>query len=269
MACGAAARAGAAPTALDFYRQAIASMHDVPQPAFVSYSLSSESDGFDVRLGSIDHDLWLFIQDGSKPNVWTIQHRTRDYASAIRDEDGVAWYSDRAFFDPTWYGSLRALRDGMLDYQNRTAPIADATPDAVATSEYKTIAIESVMGEGIYGVDDRGATACANGDPGHALHLWSRQRNARHQLSDVVVDLNSMHLCMMRFGAPSAVGFSGYVEEHFADVGGYWMQTGGVIEGTLRAFGVAYHHGTWRYTIVGMSFPSAISPDAFLRPPNQ
>lgn len=234
-------------------------MRDLPQPAYVDYSLQSESDGFDVRLGTIDHQLWLYIEDGSTANAWHIEHRTRDYASSIRDENGTTWSSDRAFFDPTWYGSLRALRDGMLDYQNRTAPLADATPDAAATPAFKTIAVESVMGEGIYGVDDRGAAVCANGDPGHALHLWSRERNARHQLSDVIVDLSSMHFCMMRFGVPSAIGFSGYVEQHFAGVRGYWMQTGGVIEGTLRAFGIATHHGTWRYTVTAMTFPSYIA----------
>jgi len=241
-------------------------MRDVRQPAFVRYTLQSESDGFEIRLGSINHELWLYIQAGSTPNVWTIEHRTQDFASGIRDENGKAWYSERAFFDPTWYGSLRALRDGMLDYQNRTAPLAQASPDATPTPAFKTIAIESVMGEGIYGVDDRGPAACANGHAGHALHLWSRQRNARHQLSDVIVDLTSMHFCMMRFDVPAAVGFSGDVEEYFADAGGYWMQTGGVIEGSIRAFGIAVHSGRWRYTIGSMTFPTYITQYEIDRP---
>jgi len=241
-------------------------MRDVPQPAYVDYTLQSGSDGLTVRLGSIDHEVWLYIQDGIAPNAWHIEHRTRDYASSIRDENGKRWFSDRAFFDPTWYGSLRALRDGMLDYQNRTAPLAEATPDAGPTPEFKTIAIESVMGEGIYGVDDRGPAVCANGDAGHALHLWSRKRDAQHQLSDVIVDLTSMHFCTMRYHVPSGVGFSGDVEEHFADVGGYWMQTGGLIDGTLRAFGFAMHRGTWRYTVEAMTFPTYITAAQFDHP---
>jgi hypothetical protein len=268
-ACIGAAPVVVPPSALEFYRDAIANMRDMRQPAFVTYTVRSESDGLQIGLTSIEHLVWLQIGPGTTPNVWTIRHRTQDYSSAIVDEKGTAWLSQRSFFDPTWYGSLRALRDGMIGYQNRTKPLSGETPEPVAASGLKVIAIESVMGAGIYDVADRGAATCANGDPGHAMHLTSRERSSRHQLSDVIVDTRSMRFCMVRFGVPSIIGFRGYLEQNYADVGGYWMQTGGVLEGTLRVLGISTHHGTWRYTIDAMTFPREIPADAFQMPSMQ
>ncbi len=244
-------------------------MRDVRQPAFVDYVLTSRSDGLVVDLTAIRHEVWLQIGSGTTPNVWTIEHRTRDFESALTDESGRAWLSPRAFFDPTWYGSLRALRDGMFGYQNRTAPLLAETPAPDTTPDLKVIAVESVMGAGLYDVADRGEATCANGDAGHALHLRSRERSNRHQLTDVIVDLRSMRFCMVRFSLPSWIGFYGTLEQQYADVDGYWMQTGGVLDGTLRVFGISTHHGIWRYTLSAMTFPSQIPDDAFGLPSTQ
>jgi hypothetical protein len=203
------------------------------------------------------------------PTAWALHHRTDDYASEIVEADGRRLVSTRAFFDPTWYGAFRALRDGMLFYQKAEPPIsASATPTPGPAPDLRTIAVVQVIGTNIYSVVDTGAATCTNGDAGHALHLISRDENPRHQLADVVVDLRNMHFCTMRFNV-SESGFSGSVEQHYADVGGYWLQTDGIVESEVRTLGIRLNHGVWQYRLEDLAFPAAIPPETFLRPPDQ
>lgn len=102
-------------------------------------------------------------------------------------------------------------------------------------------------------------------DPGRALHLTSRTRDPNHQLSDVIIDMQSKRFCMIRFALREGLGFYGIAEEYYADVGGYWMQTGGLLDGTLRVFGISTYHGVWRYCLLDMQFPSALPSDTFAR----
>ena len=74
---------------------------------------------------------------------------------------------------------------------------------------------------------------------------------------------------MMRFGVRDAFGFHGIVEQHFADVGRYWTLTDGLIDGTLRFFGIATHHGIWRFRLDDITFPRSIPADVFVVPADQ
>jgi hypothetical protein len=109
------------------------------------------------------------------------------------------------------------------------APAPIQTPLA---SNLKTIAFINVMGPGIYNIQDRGAAGCSNGDPARALHLTARTSPEKHQLSDVLIDLNFMRFCMVRFIAPGNA--QRIVEFHYAMVAGFWMQTDGVVAVTWR-----------------------------------
>jgi hypothetical protein len=143
----------------------------------------------------------------------------------------------------------------MFDSQDPAPPRAAAAPPP--QTSLRTIAVAAVMGPGIYAVQDRGNAACSNGDPGRALHLASRERNPAHQLTDVVVDTRVTRFCMMRFADTSGFGFHGFLEQHYADVNGYWMQTDGLMDGTIRAFGISFHHGVWHYRLTDMRFAAA------------
>ncbi|MEO9026720.1 MAG: hypothetical protein ABI329_06640 [Candidatus Tumulicola sp.] len=165
------------PSAQAFYSSAVEAMRELPQPQYLEYAMQGESDGFAVSLLVIDHLVWLGIHRGSAPSTWHLRHRTDDYASEIRDESGTRYVTQRSFFDPTWYGTFRALRDGMLDYQDIERPVSTmATPAPTKTPDLRTIAVVRVMGTSIYRVADAGAATCSNGDPGHALRLTSRER---------------------------------------------------------------------------------------------
>ncbi|HET9392517.1 MAG TPA: hypothetical protein VFO29_03170 [Candidatus Rubrimentiphilum sp.] len=240
------------------------------QPTFETYNLHSRSDGLAVRLTIQNHYVWLGIHSGDEPSSWQIRHRTDDYASEIIDADGTRYVTGRSFFDPTWYGTYRALRDGMLNYQDVEVPVsARETPAPAAASTMRQIAAVHVMGPTIYRLLDRGEQACPNGSPGHALHTEARDRAPQHQLSDVVINLKTNEFCMLRFGVRDAFGFHGLVEQHFDDVGGYWTLTDGIIDGTFRVFGISTHHGVWHYTLDDIHYPRSIPAYVFIVPPFQ
>lgn len=246
-------------------------MRALPQPQYLTYTMEGDGDNLSIGLKVIRHLVWLEMTTGSAgfPSEWAIRHRTDDYASQITEADGRRLVSTRAFFDPTWYGAFRALRDGMLMYQRTDPPVsAYATPTPGPPSDLRTIAVVSVIGSDIYRVVDKGPATCTDGDPGQALHLISRERNPRHQLADVVVNLRNMHFCTMRFNI-SVSGFSGSVEQHYSTAGGYWLQTDGIIETGVRALGIMIGHGVWRYRLTQLSFPASIPAETFLRPPYQ
>jgi hypothetical protein len=260
-----------APSPEAFYSSAVDSMRALPQPQYLTYTMEGEGDNLSIGLRVIRHLVWLEMTTGPAefPSEWAIRHRTDDYASEITEYDGRRLVSSRAFFDPTWYGAFRALRDGMLMYQRPDLPVsAYATPTPGPSPDLRTIAVVSVIGSNIYRVVDKGAATCADGDSGHALHLISRDRDPRHQLADVVVNLRNMHFCTMRFNVSDS-GFSGSVEQHYRSVGGYWLQTDGVIETGVRALGILIGHGVWRYRLVQMSFPTSIPAQTFLPAPYQ
>ncbi len=250
-------------------------MRALRQPQYLTYTMEGDGAGLAISLRVIRHLVWLEMTTYSaarptEPTTWMLRHRTDDYASEIVEADGRRLVSTRAFFDPTWYGAFRALRDGMLFYQKAEPPVsAEATPTPGPSPDLRTIAVVEVIGTNIYSVLDKGASACANGDAGHALHLVSRDGSPRHQLADVVVDLRNMHFCMMRFNVSEPGGFGGSVEQHYADVGGYWLQTDGIIESNVRTLGIMVSHGVWRYRLEEITFPATIPAAAFLRPMDQ
>jgi pimeloyl-ACP methyl ester carboxylesterase len=263
------ARTQTASSARELYLKAIAVMEHLKQPPFVTYHLESKSDGLKGELSDTCHPC---MPAGNNVDHWMLWHRTWDYTTAILDEsNGARYVAHNASMDPTWYGTARALHTGMIHGINAyTIPEPSAHPiDPRATpapdTALKTISLISDIGPGIYNIEDRGSAACSNGDPGRALHLWSRERNQGHQLSDVIVDLQSMRFCMMRFGMSAAgpMGGNAYAEEHFGDVGGYWVETDGFVDGTLRVFGIKAMHGRWYYRLTDMQFPAALPDSTF------
>jgi hypothetical protein len=257
-------------SATALYAQAVRTMDFVEQPAYVAYTLEGHSDNIHVGLEVANHQVWLSFQHGSAPTSWAVQHRTQDFQSEVID--GTQRYvSGRSLFDPTWFGAYRALRDGMLGYQDAESArsslaVAEATP--TPDPNMHTIASVSAIGTGIYEVEDRGASACPNGDAGHAVHLIARHRDPHHQLTDAIVDLRSMRFCSIRYQW-NELWLTGIVEQHYADLGGYWMESGGSIEGKVKLFGIQAHHFLWKYTLSDMTFPAQIAPGTFVPNPSQ
>jgi hypothetical protein len=239
------------------YASALHAMNQLEQPAYVTYRLESSSEGLAVNLVSNSDGVWLGIHGGTEPSRWSLQHRTFDYQSVITEETGRVLMTRRSFFDPTWYGAVRALREGMLNSQDDAAPRELPGP-ASPGAPLKTIGVTAAMGPGVYTVRDLGPAACPSGSAGHELGFTRRDANALHQLSHAIVETSSQRFCMLRFATAGAFGFHGFVEQHYADVGGYWMQTDGLLDGNLRMFAIAGKHGVWRYRLLDMQFPSTM-----------
>lgn len=259
-------------SAHDLYLKAIAAMNDLPQPRYVSYRLVSTTSGLKAELS--DSCTPCLTPGNNAGDRWTIRHNTSDYASEIgNDADGKRYLSSSPNLDPTWYGAYRALRIGMIHQigaysvprPSVTPGPIQATPTPDPSQALKTISLVAVIGPAIYNVEDRGAAICSNGDPGRALHLWSRERNPRHQLSDVVIDLKSSLFCMVRMAAngPGPLGGNAIWEEHFGQVGPYWMVTDGSVEGMVRVLGISAAHGIWRFRTEDMTFPASFPAQTF------
>jgi pimeloyl-ACP methyl ester carboxylesterase len=248
-------------------------MSELDQPAYVTFTLQSTSNGL---KGGVAPNCRIWVEFGSDKDRWTIWHRTADYVSLVEDDaNSNECISHHPFFDPTWYGAYHALSTGMINQIGTyrisavptSPPIVQRTP--APDISLRTIASVTILGPAIYNLEDRGSVSCPNGDPGEAIHLWSRRDDPHHQLSDVIIDLHSNRFCMVRLGlkAPGALGGGFTVELHFNQVDHYWMITDGVIEGMSRVFGVKSGYGTWQYRLSDMRFPSSLSEDIFVKPP--
>src|ERR1700741_2109537 len=111
-------------SAAQLYTTAIHAMENLPQPSYVTYHMLGTSDGTQVDLWKQRGSVWLNIHKGSGSSDWTLRHRTYDYASEIVTDDQTRWVTARSFFDPTWYGTYRALHEGMLFTQDPAPPRA-------------------------------------------------------------------------------------------------------------------------------------------------
>ena len=256
--------AAADDTAREVYGRAVAAMDGLPQPPYVTFRIEGSGPDLGVGLTVISNNVWLAIRSEGSDATWSLRHRTYDYASEIVDAaDGRRYVTRRSFFDPTWYGAYRALREGMLESQDPAPPRAAPGEPTPAPGTLRTIGTVAVMGPAIYDVADRGSAACPDGSAGHALHLTSRKRDRMHQLSDVTVEARTSRFCAMRYSVRQGFGFAGIVDVEYGDVGGYWMETGGAIEGTFRTFGIASHHGVWRFRFLDTAFPASLPAGAF------
>lgn len=276
--CGAVpARAAEPPTAKELYRKALVVMNDLKEPAFVTFRLEGIGEGMRVDWTTdncdgveVSHQSFTY---GNNRVRWALRHRTEDFRTEVVDSaEGRRYVSN---VDPTWLTTYRSLRNAPFHFgplhcplgpgRNKPTPAPSETPAGPALQIIGTVV---ALGPGIYNVEDRGDQACSNGDPGHALHLWSRTNNPRQTLTDVVIDLRSLRFCSVRFAVHGGgvMGGTVVIEEHFADIGGYWVQTDGFLEGTARIAGIRALHGVWRYRMSDFQFPASVPQQAFVPP---
>jgi len=262
------------------YLRALGAMSDLKQPAYVTYRLEGHSERLEGDLvAGVTCLLQVKFGKQTETDQWNIWYRTSDDETEILDSaDDHRYVTDGPAFDPTWNGSYRSLtHERIYSYSECNAvppqrPSAPApmpsAPSMPSDARLRTIATVTVLGPGIYNIEDRGGAACPDGDAGRALHLWSRTKNPSHQLSDVIIDLQSTRFCMVRFGRPAGAGLGAELtwEVHYRDVGGYWMETDGSIEATERTLGIAGAHGIWRFHLLDMQFPDSLPSNTFATP---
>jgi len=259
------------------YVSAVGTMTGLKEPPYIAYRLEGQSDmGMEIRLVRDNGVVWIRPAKGTAGTVWYVLHRRRDFANAIVDQNKEQYYSNRSFFDPTWYGAFHALHDGMFFWYQQTqtqpSPKGITTPAPSPSPEngpLSTIAFVRVMGPQVYVVRDAGETRCENGDAGRALQLTARTSPESHQLTNAIVDLQSTRFCMLRFTETNdnyraALTTSISVEQHYGDVDGYWVQTDGVVYDDWPEAPFGTSRVSWRYRLLGMTFLDSIPDDVFV-----
>jgi hypothetical protein len=262
------ALAVASPSADEYYRAAFAQMRDVREPAFVTYraDIPAGNSTLVVRRGTDGRAALVLEAGGTAPaNHWQVAYRASDRLASIPLADGTHVLSSLALFDPTWNGVYEWMRHGLTASAETVEPAvaASAAPQA---SALPVIAVVSAMSPGNYTIEDAGPGDC-DGHPGHALRLTAKHDASSHPLTGVTIDLATQRFCRLRFALRAgnvAGGVTGTVELHFGDVGGYYLVTGGTIEGAVRSIGIAVGHFATSFAYTAMAFPPALPGDAFV-----
>jgi len=149
--------------------------------------------------------------------------------------------------DPTWIGAYDILRYGL---HGETPVAVAATPAPApepssepsgAPTEAPVIASVVAIAPAFYAVSDGGTGACPNGDPGRVLSLRAFRDPQAHPLTEVTIDANNDRFCSMRFNLKEAglASVTGDYEIHFAQVGTYWLVSGGFADVSARVMGIA------------------------------
>ncbi|HTU81115.1 MAG TPA: hypothetical protein VMF61_03240 [Candidatus Acidoferrales bacterium] len=273
-ACSVAASAQQMESPEAFYRAALAQMQRIAEPAYVTYRTSVPSGNTSIVVRSDDDGyakVSIHASTLTDPaRSWQVAYRGSDGAASIALPGQRSAITGLALFDPTWRGAFRWMRHGLIGTQTPpqqpdTDAIPTAAPDAGVTPP-PVIAVVRAFGTDSYEVIDAGPWPCADGRPGRHLHTVARADAATHPLTDVVVDLQSMRFCTMRFHQIAKTGMNqGYfdIDLHFGNVGGYYLITDGRVTGGIRAFLVAAFHLDTTFTYDQIAFPAALSPQLF------
>jgi hypothetical protein len=264
----------AAPSADDYYRDALAQMRSITEPAYLTYQTSIPSGHSSIVLGNSKDgraQLGLLISNRTQPaQSWSVSYRSRDGEASIAVPGGHE-ISQLAFFDPTWRGAYTWMRHGLeatlVDANASPGPAAASPAPASSPSPLPVIAMVTAIGPGYYRAEDGGAVNCADGRPGHHLHMVARTDPKTHPLTDVVIDTQTMRFCSMRFHESlgnALLGMSFDVDLHFGTVDGYYVITNGAVVGVGKALLVPALHLATAFRYDGTQTPASL-PDALFQ----
>jgi hypothetical protein len=253
-----------APSAEQYYAQAIQTMRDVPQPDYATYGVHVHVTGlgfFLTREPNGKADIELPLSRGADASFSAAYRRSDDLTSV---ETPQGWGTIRApLFDPTWNGVYDWIRYGWNGRpDSATAPPLPA-PDA---SGLRTIAAVRVMGVAFYSVSDAGAAKCANGDSAHRVHLVARRDPLDHPLTDAMIDLRTNHLCFVRMEMRQSIvaaGYSSTFELNIDDFDGESLVRSGTYGVIVRAAGIGVKSARLTFAYDHFAFPSTLAGEMF------
>lgn len=249
------------PTPLQYYSQALATMERLSDPAYIAFQTHVVGHGMGLaqpcEKGKVSWNLgWGRGMYGQIS--WQTLYTSANNAETIRTTDGAICSGPAETFDrPTWADAYQWVRYGFS--QPPSAP-ATAPNASIASSNLKTIANVSVIAPGAYRISDGGAQQCPSGTPGHALHLVPRFDPMTHLLRDVIVDVQSTRICMIRMDLDTlqaaGTGYRGDLRLDFGDVGGHWIITRGHAAMALRMAGISLKTATYDFWYENIGFPA-------------
>jgi hypothetical protein len=259
------AAAASAPSPLQYYSQALATMQSLPDPAYVSFQTNVTARGMGITdpcdKGKIRWSFGFGKQMRNHLN-WQAIYDSANASETIHTSAGDVCSGPAETFDrPTWRDAYAWVRYGILS-QTSSDTVQGNTAKSVPTG-LKTIADVSVISPGAYTVTDGGAQRCPSGSQGHGLHFVPRFDSAKHPLRDAVVETKTMRVCMIRFDLGSyqaaGSGFRGDMRLDFGDVDGNWMITRGHAAMALRAVGLSLKNVVFEFWYTDVVFPQNAS----------
>lgn len=277
------AMAAPAPSATQFYLAALQKTEKLITPAFVTYTAAVLAKGaeFGVSYDKQANHVGIYELIGPHEllkTTYQVFYRGSDGLEFIRIAHDILHHPDAGpsripLFDPTWQGAYDLLRYGDVlgigaapPQPQHASPKSVATPTPLRGNKLSIIAVVHAMSSAFYRVGDEGAAACANGDPGHMVHLIARRDPQHYPLTDATIDMHNGLFCMMRFSikyADGPFGVTGYVELHFGMQGEYWVATDMNMIDDVRALGIALHHIAVRVSYHDFAFPATLPATSF------
>lgn len=262
------ATAAQPPSAEQYYARAIEAMRNLPQPNYVTYDVHVHTTGVGFLLtdkpnGKASVDLGIGDRRAKRDADFHAAYRKNGGLTSVQTPDGAWGVIDSPIFDPTWTGVDDWIRYGMSG-----AP-ASATARFSPAPEFSglpVIAAVSAMGLAYYNATDSGAATCANGDPGHRVHLIARKDPLDHPLTDAVIDMRTNRLCSVHFAMRQSVvaaGYTGTIELNLDDVGGTSLIRSGTFDFMIRALGIGVKHIAMTFAYDNFAFPKLGSDAIF------
>jgi hypothetical protein len=258
----AAALAGpAAPTPLEYYSKALATMQGVAEPAYMSFQTNVIGHGWGIAepcdKGKVE---WSFGWGRLMHHMlaWHTLYASANNTETIRTDRHDTCSGPAETFDrPTWRDAYAWVRYG---FSQPSATATAQTPQQTVTGTLKTIANVSVIAPGAYRVFDGGAQSCPSGLPRHELHFTPRFDPVNHLLRDVVIETSSMRICMIRLDLDSyqaaGTGYRGDLRLDFSNVAGNWVITRGHAVLAARMAGISLKTASLDFWFTDMTFPS-------------
>lgn len=270
------AAADEAPSPEQLYRDTLANMQRVTEPAFVTYRTVVPSGHTSIVVKSDENGFAKVTIRASSflepERSWNVAYRGADGAATIDLPGQRRALTEIPLFDPTWRGAFRWMRHGIIGGQSVPAPenVAPAPDPSGNTTPPPVIAVVEVLGPNYYDAIDAGPLACSDGRPGHHLHLIARSDPVAHPLTDVVIDETSSRFCTMRFhqvvkSGPNNGFFD--IDLHFADKNGYYLINDGRVTGGLRIYMLTALHLDTTFTYEDVQFPPSLPAELFAAAP--
>lgn len=252
--------AAAAPSAAAYYAAALDRMNQEPPVENAAYTVAVRSTGasFFTNREAHGHVTIGWNIGGNLPPEPKVNavYRASDRLTGVQTPKG--WGTTASpIFDPTWSGV-----DDLIHYGWHGPPESTLAARAhnIKATLPQTIATVRAFGVAFYHVADAGTATCANGDPGHAVHLTAWNDPQAHPLTDAVIDLRSGKLCALRFGVrqPGAISVNGLVTLHLGDVSGRTLVSGERIEINAHVLGIQVKHIVSHIAFRHIVFPATL-----------
>lgn len=272
----AAALAQVAPSSEQFYAEALRNTRLLTEPANATYTVDvhvANARFLRKRMENARAETAFEMGDpaGKAQDSFAAAYRDSDDLTAIQVPNGGWATQTNPFLNPTWTGIADWMKygiDGRPASQHAShalQTVSSSTPTRETAPP--TITVVSVMGLAYYNVFDAGIGHCANGDPGHAVHLVARRNAHDHALTGATIDLRTHRLCMIQIGFPrlsaGPLEANGLVDADLSEKDGMVLISHEHIELNVHAFAIQVKHIVAEVDYHDFAFPQALDQEMF------